>query len=248
MKDTIFIHATILSTSLSDHVGRAIAQAVSLRLPNAVARVRAQVRSCGVCGGQSGTGAGFLRVLRFPLPIPIPPTAPHSLSIFRGWYHRPDSGRRTKWIQSHPAPINWKRSGCVARCRTHFSSVMAIRIRKILWVMVYTWRSKSGGWLFVQTSWSTVLLCSVRISLLPLLLLQAYITMHLFCVSFLATGLSPSSHKEEMYNFQRRRTQISSTARQLLYYLLKYDFAILLWRIWFIRRGHRDFEHHFAWS
>jgi hypothetical protein len=32
--------------------------------------------SCGICGGQSGTGAGFLRVLRFPLPILIPPTAP----------------------------------------------------------------------------------------------------------------------------------------------------------------------------
>jgi hypothetical protein len=28
--------------------------------------------ACGVCGGQSGTGAGFLRVLRFPLPN-IPP-------------------------------------------------------------------------------------------------------------------------------------------------------------------------------
>jgi hypothetical protein len=26
-------------------------------------------RSCGICGGPSGTGAGFLRVLRFPLPI-----------------------------------------------------------------------------------------------------------------------------------------------------------------------------------
>jgi hypothetical protein len=64
--------------------GRAVAQAVSRRLPTAAARVRAQVRSCGICGGHSGSGAGFLRVLRFPLPILIPPTAPHSSSIIRG--------------------------------------------------------------------------------------------------------------------------------------------------------------------
>jgi hypothetical protein len=53
------------------------------RLPTTVA----WVRSCGICG-QSGTGAGFLGVLKFPLPI-IPPTAPHSSSIIWGWYKRP---------------------------------------------------------------------------------------------------------------------------------------------------------------
>jgi hypothetical protein len=37
----------------------------------AAARVRGKVRLCGICGGQSGTGAGFLRVLRFLLPIII---------------------------------------------------------------------------------------------------------------------------------------------------------------------------------
>jgi hypothetical protein len=62
-------------------------------------------RSCGIEGGQSGTVAGFLRVLRFLLPILILPTAPHSSSyIIRGWYNRPVSGRRTEWIQSHLAP------------------------------------------------------------------------------------------------------------------------------------------------
>jgi hypothetical protein len=47
---------------------RAVAQAVSLWLPTAAARVRVR-EACGVCGGQRGIGAGFLRVLRFPLPI-----------------------------------------------------------------------------------------------------------------------------------------------------------------------------------
>jgi hypothetical protein len=81
--------------------GRVIAQAVSRRLPTAVARARARIRLCGICGGQSGTGAGFLRVLRFPLPIVIPPIAPQSSSsITWGWYNRTNSGRSTKWTQS----------------------------------------------------------------------------------------------------------------------------------------------------
>jgi hypothetical protein len=53
--------------------------AVSRRLTTAAARVRDQVRSYGVCGGQSDTGESFLRVLRFPLSILISSTAPHSL-------------------------------------------------------------------------------------------------------------------------------------------------------------------------
>jgi hypothetical protein len=45
----------------------------------------------GFCGGQSGAGAGFLRVLRFPLPIFIPPIAPQSSSsIIRDWSNRPE--------------------------------------------------------------------------------------------------------------------------------------------------------------
>jgi hypothetical protein len=64
---------------------------------------RAQVRSFGICGGQGGTGVCFL------LPIVIPPTAPLSSSIIRGWYNRPVSGRRTKWTQSHPSPRKQKK-------------------------------------------------------------------------------------------------------------------------------------------
>jgi hypothetical protein len=44
-----------------------------------------------LCGGQSGAGAGFLRVLRFPLPIFIPQIAPQSPSpIIWGWYNKPE--------------------------------------------------------------------------------------------------------------------------------------------------------------
>jgi hypothetical protein len=47
-------------------VGRAIAQAVSRWIPTVATWVRARVRLCRICGGQIGTWAGFLRVLRFP--------------------------------------------------------------------------------------------------------------------------------------------------------------------------------------
>jgi Ni,Fe-hydrogenase I cytochrome b subunit len=62
----------------NSNAGRAIAQAVSRRLPTAAARVQARVRSYAICGEESGTGAGFLQVLRFPLPIRIPQIAPQS--------------------------------------------------------------------------------------------------------------------------------------------------------------------------
>jgi hypothetical protein len=81
---------------------------VSSRLPRAVARVQGQVRSCGICGGQCGTGAGFIQMLRLSLPVPIQPTAPHSskviiIIIIQGWYNRPKSN---KWIQSLPTVRN----------------------------------------------------------------------------------------------------------------------------------------------
>jgi hypothetical protein len=72
--------------------GRDKTQSVSLLLPTAAALVRSQVRSRGIFGGRCGTDADFLRVVRFPLPILIPPTAPYS-SIIRGWYKGPTSVR-----------------------------------------------------------------------------------------------------------------------------------------------------------
>jgi hypothetical protein len=72
-------------------IGHAIAQAVSRWLPTAAARVRVRVWSCEICGGQSGAGAGFLQLLRFPLAIFMPPIAPQSpSSIIWGWYNRPE--------------------------------------------------------------------------------------------------------------------------------------------------------------
>jgi hypothetical protein len=67
-------------TQLLLDLGRAIAQAVSRRLATSGVRVRAQIRSYGICGGQSGIGASFFRALLFSLPILISPTAPHSSS------------------------------------------------------------------------------------------------------------------------------------------------------------------------
>jgi hypothetical protein len=53
------IDRTAYSNGINGSCGRAMAQAVSRRPPTAEARVRSRVSSCGVCGGQSGTGTGF---------------------------------------------------------------------------------------------------------------------------------------------------------------------------------------------
>jgi hypothetical protein len=58
------------------HFGRAVAQAVSRWLPTAAPRVSVRA-AFGVCGGQSGTAAAFLRLFRFPQPI-ISPISPSS--------------------------------------------------------------------------------------------------------------------------------------------------------------------------
>jgi hypothetical protein len=56
---------SLLSWQGQDFLGRSITQAVSRRPPTATARVRYQVKSCRICGEQSGTGAGFLGVLMY---------------------------------------------------------------------------------------------------------------------------------------------------------------------------------------
>jgi hypothetical protein len=99
---TLFHRAELTCSGKVRVPSRTIAQAVSRWPPTAATRVRAQDTSSRICGGENGTGAGFLRVLGFTLPILIPPTATHSSSVIWGWYSRRISGRRAKWTQSQP--------------------------------------------------------------------------------------------------------------------------------------------------
>jgi hypothetical protein len=86
-----------MSIVLCCRLGRAVAQAVSRWLPIAAARVRVRA-ACGVCGGKGGTGAGFLRVLQFPLPI-ILPISPSSKS--------PGAGTIGLLVAAVPNRPNW---------------------------------------------------------------------------------------------------------------------------------------------
>jgi hypothetical protein len=85
--------------------GRAVTHAVSRRLPAPAARFRVRVRSCGICCGQSGTRAGFLRELRFPLPLS------HSTdfstiitSIIQDWYSALINGLSNSGLGFVPPP------------------------------------------------------------------------------------------------------------------------------------------------
>jgi hypothetical protein len=69
------------------------------------AALELRVWSCGICGGQSGAGSDFLRVLRFPLPIFIPPIAPQSpSSIIWGLYNRTEVAAELWDLLVSPTP------------------------------------------------------------------------------------------------------------------------------------------------
>jgi hypothetical protein len=55
LRALVFARSEVISA-----VGRAIAEADSRWLPTAAARVQSRVWSSGICGGQSGAGAGTI--------------------------------------------------------------------------------------------------------------------------------------------------------------------------------------------
>jgi hypothetical protein len=74
----IWVIKVAASTELQ---GRAIARAVSRRPSSSLVRFASQIKSCGICGEQSGAGALFLLAFLFTFLFLLPRTAPHSLII-----------------------------------------------------------------------------------------------------------------------------------------------------------------------
>jgi hypothetical protein len=108
---------------------RAVAPAISHWLPTMVAWVCARVWSSGICGGQSGAGAGFLGVLRFPLPIFISPNFPSSQSpraytIGQKWRH-------AEWTQYglHPPTMQIKK-------RYEFSMAQCVPVTPVFILLI----------------------------------------------------------------------------------------------------------------
>jgi hypothetical protein len=89
-----------------NQTGRAVAQAVSRRLPTAASPVRAWVKSCGICSGQSGTGQVSSEYFGFLCHSFIPLTAPQpSPSVTQGWRNRPIKGNGISGLGCTPAPV-----------------------------------------------------------------------------------------------------------------------------------------------
>jgi hypothetical protein len=97
------VYGTAAKTLLQTR-GLAIAQAVSRRILTAEPRVRSQVNTCGICGGQSGTGTGFS-----PSPSVFPcryhsTATPYSL-IYHPGHGFSNCGTRT--ITRTPTIVYW---------------------------------------------------------------------------------------------------------------------------------------------
>jgi hypothetical protein len=73
---------------------------VSNQLLTLAARVLSEVSSCGICGRQSDTGAGFHKVFLFPLSILIAQNATILSSVIRDWdsgSFQPDTKRLSRF-------------------------------------------------------------------------------------------------------------------------------------------------------
>jgi hypothetical protein len=84
----------------------------------------------GIGSGWSCTGAIFLPVLRFPLPVLILTNAAYA-SVTRDWKNRLHNGRGTTWIQSH------------STLRIKNVPVVASRLRYVM--SPYNWRNWTGS-------------------------------------------------------------------------------------------------------
>jgi hypothetical protein len=83
----------------------------------------------GICGGQSGVGVGFLRVLQFPLSKTVHSTNFSILTITRSRYNRPINGRCAEWTQYglHPPIKKKKKLQDLAFKKRKFSVLNAVR-------------------------------------------------------------------------------------------------------------------------
>jgi hypothetical protein len=116
--------------------GGAITPTVSRQLSIMAALARSGVRSRGICAGQSDIGVGFLLVLLFPLPMPIPPTDRHtSPTIIQGWCNRPTSGRRSKWTRDFQ-PV-WREGSADVQRHTGVT-------RRVRWCAAAHWCDAKG--------------------------------------------------------------------------------------------------------
>jgi hypothetical protein len=123
---------------LNNEMSRSIAEAVSLWLITMTARVRSRVWSSGICSGQSGAGEDFLRVLRFPLPIFIPPNSPSSQS----------PGPRTiglKWPTCRVDPV-WTPPPHYANHKKTMR--LRVRIQVEAWICIRNFFFRSSVFLF----------------------------------------------------------------------------------------------------
>jgi hypothetical protein len=77
--------------------------------------------------GQSGAGAGFLRVFRFPLPIFIPPIATQShSSIIWGLYNRPEVAAVPSGLSPTPQIKNTASTNYVTACQVKDACIVAL--------------------------------------------------------------------------------------------------------------------------